>query len=481
MHVPTIKVLLIDDDDDDVLLTKTYLEETDNFNFEVSAEANLSRAREKMLKGGFDIFLIDYRLGSENGLDLVKFIQSKGIHTPCIILTGQGNLKVDIDASMYGASDYLLKGDLNASILERSIRYALSQSKVIRELDEKEKKYSSLFERSIDAIFLANHKLELRDLNNSFLALFGYSKSDSDSLSAKSLFFREEDYDFFKKSLEEHQQVKNFEVALLTNKKETKICLLNCVYIPDQASEFCCYQGIIHDLTLRKQAEKDMINAERLSLTGEIARTLAHELRNPLTNLNLALDQLRSELPPNNESVKLYTDIIERNATRIDKLVGEMLNSSKPGKLNLELTAVDEIINATIALAIDRIKLNHIQLQVNIHPDLPKILLDKEKIQISLLNIIINAIEAMEPHKGSLTINASITNKILTIGIADNGKGIPSTDLGKLFDPFYTGKENGMGLGLTSTKNILNSHSAQIEVKSEMGIGTTFLIHFKLA
>jgi PAS domain S-box-containing protein len=481
MQPTTVKVLLVEDDEDDVLLTKMYLGEVKNYNFQVSCEGDLSRAREVMLEGDHEVFLIDYRLGSENGLDLIKFIQGKGVHTPCIILTGQGDLKVDIDASRYGASDYLVKGELNSSILERSIRYALSQSKTIRELDEKEKKYRSLFERSVDSIFLANDKLELRDLNDSFLRFFGYTKTESDSLPVDTIFSQEEDFEFFKNSLKEKQQIKDFEVSLLTKTGETKTCLLNCVFIPDQASEFCCYQGIIHDLTIRKQAENDMLIAERLSLTGKIARTIAHEVRNPLTNLNLALDQLRDELPTDNESLKLYGDIIERNANRIEQLVSEMLNSSKPKQLHLELTPVAEIIDATIALAIDRIKLNQIQLQTSSEDNLPRILVDKDKIQIALLNIVINAVEAMEREKGILKINTSLADRILTIAISDNGKGIPASDLGKLFDPFFTGKQSGMGLGLTSTKNILNSHSAQVEVKSEVGTGTTFFIHFKLA
>ncbi|MBK7652410.1 MAG: hypothetical protein IPJ20_19155 [Flammeovirgaceae bacterium] len=85
------------------------------------------------------MFLIDYRLG-ENGLDLVRYAHSKNILKPSILLTGQGDLRVDVDASRFGAADYIVKSELNASMLERSIRYAITQAKVIRELDEKEKK-----------------------------------------------------------------------------------------------------------------------------------------------------------------------------------------------------------------------------------------------------------------------------------------------------------------------------------------------------
>jgi PAS domain S-box-containing protein len=478
---PVIKVLLVEDDEDDALLTREYLEEIENFSFEVSWEPDLSEAKKGMVKGDHEIFLIDYRLGRENGLDLIKFIHEKKVLTPAILLTGQGDLEVDIRASHFGAADYLVKSELNAAVLERSIRYALSQAKIIKALDEKEKKYSSLFERSIDPIFLASSNFKLEEANQSFLNFFGFISGDMGSGSISSIFENAEDFKYFKETLKEYEQVKDFEVTLVTKNGERKICVLNCVFIPDQASDFCCYQGIIHDLTIRKKAETDMLIAERLSLTGKIARTIAHEVRNPLTNLNLALDQLRSEMPAENESIKLYGDIIQRNADRIEQLVGEMLNSSKPKELHLQLFPVNEILDDTLVLAMDRINLNQIKLEKNYPENLPRILVDREKIKIAFLNIIINAIEAMSPENGVLRIGASTRDKLIVIEIADNGKGIAAQDAKKLFDPFFTGKQSGMGLGLTSTKNILNSHHAEVEIKSEVGKGTVFYLYFKLA
>jgi len=480
MSAPLIKVLLIEDDEDDVLLAKEYLGESQYYRFEVDWESNTKAAREKMTNKQYNVFLIDYRLGSENGLDLIKFAQDNGVLVPCILLTGQGDLKVDIDASRYGAADYLVKTDLNADILERSIRYALSQAAVIRELDEKEKKYRSLFERSIDPIFLANEHLEIIDVNGSFLKYFNYTLPEAFSLTMRDLFADEADYRYCYSTLTEVEQIRDFELAMVNKLGERKLVLLNCVFIPDQASDFCCYQGIIHDLTLRKKAEKDMLLAERLSMTGKIARTIAHEVRNPLTNLTLALDQLQDEIPDKNESVLLYSDIIQRNANRIEELIGEMLNSSRPKDLDLALVPLEDIVEETLSMATDRINLNQIKLEKNIQPGLPRLLADKEKLKIALLNIIINAIEAMQPAKGVLKLEVKLVNGLGVISIADNGKGIELDNLEKLFDPFYTNKEGGMGLGLTSTKNILNSHSATVEVKSKVNEGTTFYIYFKL-
>ncbi len=358
-------------------------------------------------------------------------------------------------------------------------QFNLSQSKIIRELDEKEKKYRTLFERSIDPIFLANDKLSLTDVNKSFLNFFEYEESDSRSIITNNIFAHAEEYTYFKNTLKEVGQIKDFEVSLMTKTGDIKVCLLNCVFIPDLESDYSCYQGIVRDLTVRKKAENEMLNAERLSLTGKIARTIAHEVRNPLTNLSLALDQLRDEIPSGNELGKLYGDIIERNANRIEQLMGEMLNSSKPRKLRLALAPVNEIIDDALNHAKDRLNLNQIELIINYQDSLPEILVDREKIKIALLNIFINAIEAMTPGKGVLTITVSADADLLTILVSDNGKGIPASDLGKLFDPFFTSKQNGMGLGLASTKNIIISHGAHMLVKSELNKGTTFSINFK--
>lgn len=355
------------------------------------------------------------------------------------------------------------------------------QFKIIQELDEKEKKYRSLFERSIDPIFLATRSFKLLDTNSSFLSLFGYKTQKENSIYIKELFSEEHEYREFHELIKKKGQVRDFEARLTTKSGEQKTCIINCIFVPDQSSDVYSYQGIIHDLSFRKLAEMEMIHAERLSLTGKIARTIAHEVRNPLTNLNLALDQLRADVAEGNEQANENISIIQRNADRIEQLVTEMLTSSRPRKMNLKLTEISELLNDTVKMANDRIQLNNMSLVASYEDNLPRILIDKEKIQVALLNIIINGIEACKTGSGVITIDARVDGSVLTVSISDNGRGISPEDISKLFDPFFTGKTSGMGLGLTSTKNIFNSHSVTIEVKSKLNSGTTFLIHFKLA
>lgn len=473
-----VRTLLVEDDEDDVIIAKEFLSHIETFDFAVDWVSSIAKARSKVVEKNYDIFLIDYHLGGENGLDLVHFVHDQGILVPSIILTGQNNLHIDIDASRMGASDYLVKGELNPSLLERSIRFALSRSGIIRELDEKERKYRSLFERSIDPIILATPKLELSDVNESFVKLFGYTAAEIRGKSMQTIFSDKESFARYRDNLTDTSHIKDFEARLVDQAGEERDCLLNCIYIPHPTEELCCFQCIVHDLTLRKRAERDLLIAERLSLTGKLARTIAHEVRNPLTNLSLALDQIRRELPANNEAGLLYADIIERNAKRIEQLVGEMLRSSKPKELNLELSSLQDILTDSLKLASDRIKLNQLTLEVDIEKGLPKILVDAEKMQVALLNIIINAVEAVPKESGLLRVSAYKTGQVITASIADNGKGISDEDINRLFDPFFTGKQGGMGLGLTSTKNILDSHCAHIDVESRLGAGTTFYVRF---
>ncbi len=480
MIVEEIKILLIEDDEDDAFLVREYLSDVKNFVCVLDWEPNPERGKKKILEGGYDLFLIDFYLGKSTGLSIIDFIQKNQILTPAILLTGRSDAQIDVDASMAGAFDYLIKGDLRPDILERSIRYSIKQGRIIRELDEKEKKYRSLFERSLDCIFLANYDFKMLELNDSFLRFFGYREFEKAKLHLKDIFVNPEDFEYCTEQLTATGAVKDFEVLLLTSDKETKTCLFNCVFIPDQADDFCCYQGIIRDLTIWKKAELDLMVAEKLSMTGKLARTIAHEIRNPLTNLNLALDNLKEEVPGPDEQFTLYTDIIQRSSNRIETLIGDLLNSSKPKELRLELSSLHEILDDILELVRDRAKLKGIRIKEELEEELPRIFVDREKLSIALVNILLNGVEAIEHDQGQLTVKAEIRGSSIFVSIEDNGQGIEKEDLKKIFDPFYTSKAEGTGLGLTSTLNILSSHNASMQVTSKVGIGTVFEVEFPL-
>jgi signal transduction histidine kinase len=220
--------------------------------------------------------------------------------------------------------------------------------------------------------------------------------------------------------------------------------------------------------------------AEKLAMTGNIARSIAHEVRNPLTNLNLALEQLDDdlrELPDGDH--KMYVDIIQRNANRIDQLITEMLESSKPKEPDLSPYNLNQLLDSVIEMTSDRIKLMGIELTISKDASMPDMQLDPDQMKTALLNIVINAIESMEEEEnGKLEVGTLFRDGQMVVYVKDNGKGIPREQLRKLFDPFFTGKRGGMGLGLTSSQNIINSHKGKVDVESEPGKGTRFEISF---
>ncbi len=234
----------------------------------------------------------------------------------------------------------------------------------------------------------------------------------------------------------------------------------------------------ISDISKRKNALKELVDAEKLAVTGRVSRTIAHEVRNPLTNIDLSLQQLKDEMKENAEAAGPYFDIIARNSQRINQLITELLNSSKPTEIEVTECNINTLLDDTLHLAIDRIHLKKINLVKKYAKELLPVMLDAEKIKLALLNLIINAVEAMEEEKGVLTIRTRNAAHRCIIEIEDNGSGISKENLDNLFVPFFSKKSKGMGLGLTAAQNIIITHKGTIDVESTVGKGTKFTVTF---
>ena len=221
----------------------------------------------------------------------------------------------------------------------------------------------------------------------------------------------------------------------------------------------------------------EMRRQEKFAATGRIARTIAHEIRNPLTNINLAADQLSTELPTADENTTLLFEMISSNSNRINQLISELLSSTKFVELNFVKSSINDLLDDTIKLAEDRILLNNVTLVKNYSPSICAMYVDREKIKIAFLNIIINALEAMQ-HKedGILTIETKKDGNRCLVVISDNGLGMDEESEAKLFEPYFTTKQKGNGLGLANTQNIILNHKGKINVNSINGQGTTFTI-----
>ncbi|AQG78582.1 hybrid sensor histidine kinase/response regulator [Spirosoma montaniterrae] len=474
-----MRVLLVEDDEDDYMLTRALVSARENANIRLDWADSYEQALAAIAADNHDVYLVDYRLGHYTGIDLIQEAFRMGCRAPMILLTGQDDLTVDQSALELGAADYLVKGRIDAQLLGRSIRYALRQASVLAEVAQKENKYRTLFERSIDAIFVANNELKFQDANPSVERLLGYSRDDLRALNPARLFTDLNHLRELRFNVREHGQIKDFETMLLHRNGRKRVCQISVWAVADQVGKPEWFQGIVRDITDQKRAQQDLILAEKLTMTGKIARSIAHEVRNPLTNLSLALEQLKEELDTDSEFVTMYTDIIGRNVDRIGQLITEMLNSSKPRELDRKKQDLNVVVKATLQLVTDRIRLKRMRLETKFATDDCTALLDRDQVKTALLNILVNAVEAMQEGKGILTVKTSCHEEgRVCIEVIDNGDGISETDRQRLFDPFFTGKSGGMGLGLTATQNIINSHKGSIEVESQVGQGTTFRLYF---
>jgi len=235
----------------------------------------------------------------------------------------------------------------------------------------------------------------------------------------------------------------------------------------------------ITDISETRRAQELLAEGDRLAITGGIARTVAHEVRNPLTNLHMALEQMLDELGPDTrKGIEPYADILQRNMHRISRLITDLLESSKPKELDKRPCEVPALLRAAMASVQDRLDLLGMHAEVQAAPELHAVSADPEMLGIALTNLCVNAIEAMEEGRGRLYLGASLYQGHVRISIADNGKGIQEEHIQRLFQAFYSGRTGGMGLGLTNARTILNAHGVHMDVKSAVGEGTTFILTF---
>ncbi len=209
------------------------------------------------------------------------------------------------------------------------------------------------------------------------------------------------------------------------------------------------------------------------------AIALAHEVRNPLTTIKVASEILES-ITFDSEHKRLV-DIIKRSVVRANDLITEFLETSDESEFHSEICSVNELLEDVLRVNNDRILLKNILIIRNYNDTDLKILVRKNEIKIALINIIINAIDAMPSKHPVLILGTGVSGDKCFISIEDNGIGISEKNLENIFDPYYTNKPGGLGLGLSTTLDMLLANCGTLDVKSEEGNGTHFTLLFEIA
>lgn len=475
-----IRILYVDDDHDDLVLVTSLLQKTQAKNYELENAQTLEDALAK-LKGKFSVFLVNYKFGKSGEVDLLKEIKALRKHAPVIMLTGVNSSNIDLEDLQLRASDYLVKGQFDEKILERTMRFAMRDSQLMESLENTAMKFRSIFERAGDPFLLIDETSKIIEANPMFVSKFGldpHQEMDKKEYFLKDLFVEESVRSQMQDVLEQKTDI--FELEAIMDSDEGT-CINTLISIVKQ--DVNLFQVMIKDLSEIKAKLEEELYLKKFSSTGRIARLLAHEVKNPLTTILLSADQLNLELPENvkKESGDLI-DVIRRNCDRINHLVTQLLDSTRFSDLKTQNYSINMLLDEALEHVLDRITLEGIKIIKQYQEDICEINIDSEKVKIALINLLVNAIEAMEEDgKGKLTIKTYVKKGHCRIEIRDNGIGIPKDNLERLFEPFYTSKPAGTGLGLTNTQNIVLSHGGSIRVKSEVGLGTNFIITFNLA
>lgn len=474
-NMKPLTVLLVDDDEDDFILTSAFFKELTGWNFKLDWCPTYEKAVESLKNCRHDVYIFDYLLGAKSGLELIQEALRQNCQEPIILLTGKGDDKVALEALRIGAADYLVKSELEKALLERSLRYALERTKVIKALRQSERRYRRVFEESQDMLFISDLDGVFLDLNHSSSTITGFTEEE---LTRKNIFdfFDPEDIAPIWDELLEEKDIQDLEVRFITSEGEKKYGILSATIEHDQEADYV--QGRLHDITVQRQTERERLFSEKLAVTGRLVRMLAHEVRNPLTNVNLSAEQLESELE--DEDHIFYIDIIKRNCNRINDLITQLLQSSRPTEFSLSPGSLYDVLDETLASALDRLQLKKIKIEKYYEEGDVEIPMNASMLKIAFLNLITNAIEAMQEGVGILKITTRRTEKDMQVLITDNGSGISEENMTKVFEPYFTGKKSGMGIGLASTLNIVQSHRGRVDVQSEEDRGTTFTLSFPL-
>jgi PAS domain S-box-containing protein len=335
-------------------------------------------------------------------------------------------------------------------------------------LAESEQRYKSLFEFNPELVYMIDLKGKLTEVNDHFLRFTGYQKEDYLNRTILSLISgkdRVRVYRAFYNVIHYNKPWRNEEIELVTKNQSVKIirCTSMPMIINDQTVGII---GYAVDITKEKDTELLLRKTEKLSVVGELAASVAHEIRNPLTSLKGFVQMLQTSSKENKFYYKIMLDELER----INIISSELLVLAKPQKIQFQKKNINDLLKDVQSLLDSEANLYGVFLDVKFNEALPEIECEPNQLKQLFINIIKNSIEATAKHvKVTIQMNEQNMIKILFI---DDGCGIEEERLKHLGEPFYSMKEKGTGLGLTVSYRIVEFHKGKIFFKSVLGEGT---------
>lgn len=486
------KVLVVDDDEKVLYLMHEFLPTLD-------CEVLLARDGEE----GLQLFqaerpplvLTDLQMPKLDGLALMKAIKELSPRTEIIILTAHAALKSAIEAVQRGAFDYLQK-PLELQTLGRRVKQALEHYRLVSEneallgeleqrvenrtkaLVESQQRLRVVFNAITDSLIIVDQSLTVVMVNKGTAALSGPPvETLIGSNCYRALFGREEICDGC-------PVLETFIDGRAVSRSISQ-------QMPDGRSRYLevssyplAYEGerpmeaveLIRDVTEKVHQARHLHNTEKLAAVGQLAAELAHELGNALAIIGGSVQVLLKQAADPFRKGGEYLEAIHRNVAAADRTIRELLTFARPQAPRLEVVDLTESLDRACLLLRGELAKHGVQLVKQYAPDLPRIKGDMEQLQQLFLNLLLNAIQAMDDG-GTITINTVFYSpEWLRVELMDTGCGIPKAHLDRIFDSFFTTRHGGTGLGLSIAHRHVEAHRGKLIVESEEGKGTRFTV-----
>jgi signal transduction histidine kinase len=492
---PALRILLLEDNNHDAELIQELLE-ADHFVCEVTR----AQTRDEFVAGledaGLDLILADYKLPSFDGLSALQLALDARADLPFIFVSGSLGEEVAIEAVKIGATDYVVKSRL--SRLVPSVQRALRET---RERAER-KKAEKAFRRS--EVYLA----EAQRLSHT--GSFGWD------LASGEIYWSDETYRIFetepsiKPSVQlvldrthpdDRTQLRQIidrasldrneftaEHRLLMADGSVKYVRAVARPLAGEDPQSFIFVGAVMDITERERAEEererlrqleaDLAHINRVTMMGELAASLAHEIKQPVTaaaiNAQACSQWLRRD-PPDATKASEAASAMVAALTRTAGIIDRVSSLYRRGKPERELVDLNEIVREMSVLLVDKASRSGVSIRTHLDPALPASTADRVQLQQVLMNLMLNGVEAMQDRGGELTVASTRTEDgQLLISVSDTGIGLSIDAAERIFDAFFTTKPQGTGMGLSISRRIIAAHGGRLWESSNTGQGATF-------
>jgi len=504
MSDTALRVLLVDDDEDDYIITRDLVSQIKNPRYKLDWVNNYDGALAALLRREHEICLLDFRLGERTGLELLRESRSLIGRPPIILLTGQGDHEIDLEATKAGAADYLIKGQLDVDRLERAIRYAIEGQRAKERLRRDHDLISRIMETSPVGIVVTDQAGKITFANHRAEEVLGLTKDAIARRTCSVLDWRSTDLEgnplaeqpsLLQQVLASGQVAQDVRYTIDRPNGRHTLLSTNATPLFDAGGKIDGMVVTVEDITERLMLEAQLRQSQKMESVGQLAAGVAHDINNILTVIQGHAGLLLNVTPPGSDSVRSLKQIAAASE-RAASFVRQLLTFSRKQIFRSKILDLNTVLQ-NLQNMLPQMLGEDIALEIRCQPNLPHIEADTGMIDQIVMNLAINARDAM-PKGGKLLIATSAveigaahlrqhpearTGWFASLTVTDTGCGMDHKVLHRLFEPFFTTKEmgKGTGLGLATIYGMVKQHQGWIEVQSEIGVGSTFKVFLPVA